>query len=39
MRNTHCIHEIWRETQKNMKNEKYSLQDLDYGGKPEKRGN
>ena len=29
---------IWRETEKNLKNEKYTLQDLDYGVKNEKRG-
>ena len=29
---------IWRETVKNVKYEKYTLQDLDYGEKTEKRG-
>ena len=30
--------EIGRETLENLKNEKYTLQDLDYGEKTEKRG-
>ena len=29
---------IWQETLKNLENEKYTLQDLDYGEKTEKRG-
>ena len=29
---------IWRETLKNMQNEKYTPQDLHCGEKPEKRG-
>ena len=29
---------IWRETIKNVKNEKYTLQDMDYGEKTDKRG-
>ena len=29
---------IWWETVKELKNEKYTLQDLDYGEKTEKRG-
>ena len=29
--------DIWQETLKNVKNEKCTLQDLDYGEKPEKR--
>ena len=29
---------IWRETLKNVENEKCSLQDVDYGKKTEKRG-
>ena len=31
-------HEIWRETLKNVQNEKHTLQDLDCGEKTEKRG-
>ena len=34
MEKTHMIgRELWRETLKNMKNEKYSLQELQYGKK------
>ena len=29
---------IWRDTLKNVENEKYSRQDLEYGEKTEKRG-
>ena len=29
---------IWQETLKNLENKKYTLQDLDYGEKTEKRG-
>jgi hypothetical protein len=29
---------IWRETLKNVKNQKYSVKDLDYSEKTEKRG-
>ena len=39
MRNTHTIGTgIWRETLKNMKYEKFTLCDLDFGEKTEKRG-
>jgi hypothetical protein len=31
-------HEIWRETPTNVKNEKCTLKDLEYGEKREKRG-
>ena len=39
MRHTHTVGlGKWRGTVKNFKNEKYTLQDLDYGEKTEKRG-
>ena len=37
MRHTTVGLGIWREMVKNMKNEKYTLQDLDYGDKTENR--
>ena len=37
MRNSHGSPGIWQETLKRVKNEKSTLQDLDYGEKPEKR--
>ena len=39
MRHTHTVGpRIWRETVKNMKNEKCTIQDLDYGQKTLKGG-
>ena len=36
---THIIgHGIWREIVKNVKNEKYTLQDMEYSKKNEKHG-
>jgi hypothetical protein len=38
MRNSQVGPGIWRETEKNMKNEKYILLNLDYGEKTENHG-
>ena len=38
LKNTHCRPRICRETLKNLKNEKCTLQDLDYGEKTENPG-
>ena len=38
MSNTNIVHKIWQVTLKNMKNEKYTLQELECGEKTEKLG-